>query len=197
MKAMFALASEWPIFVLVRPLSQFSMTRLATAAVIMAVSAMSMMAAEKPYPEWFDPKKNVLPPEAERILDSGEFRLLSLKPELPTPKQTQRSAAEKLFHGYTILGTTTIKDHSERTKLLRALRDGLASSSGVSAYCFKPRHGIRATLGGKTVDVVICFECLRVEVHTPAEVYLLTSTSPQPVFDRALRRARVPLSNRD
>lgn len=32
------------------------------------------------------------------------------------------------------------------------------------AACFNPRHGLRAVHAGHTVDLVICFECLTLEV---------------------------------
>ena len=44
-------------------------------------------------------------------------------------------------------------------QLLDALYKGIADSDGNGAKCFDPRHGIRASVDGKTVDLVICFEC--------------------------------------
>ena len=41
---------------------------------------------------------------------------------------------------------------------------GVRSSNGTVAACFNPRHGIHATRQGRTVDLLICFECLQIEI---------------------------------
>ena len=68
-------------------------------------------------------------------------------------------------------------------------------SKGLVAGCFNPRHGIRATAGGKTVELVICYECLSMKVYVDgkAKRAVLTTSSPAIVFNQALKDAKVPL----
>jgi hypothetical protein len=128
---------------------------------------------------------------AKAILDKAEqLELYSLEPD-------EKEAAvnpDGGFHGWKILGRTTIKDAGARKQLLTAFYKGLMDSKGDIAKCFNPRHGISATAGGKSVDAVICFECLQV-------VYFVGNTqtkdtlteSPQRVFDEVLKKAKVKL----
>jgi hypothetical protein len=53
--------------------------------------------------------------------------------------------------------------------LADALRLGAEDNFGIAAGCFNPRHGLRLKGGGKSVDLVICFECLQVEVFVNGE----------------------------
>ena len=72
----------------------------------------------------------------------------------------------------------------------------MAEHDGLAAGCFNPRHGNRATRGTGVFDLVICFECFAISVYVDGERKsgFLTSDSPQPVFDRVLRDARIPLA---
>lgn len=51
---------------------------------------------------------------------------------------------------------------------------------------------------GQTYDLVICFECSRVEIYVddePQEGFFVTD-SPQPTFDNTLRDAKVKLAKK-
>jgi hypothetical protein len=101
----------------------------------------------------------------------------------------------KGFHGWKILGKTTVKDAKVRKKLIEAVYKGLAESDGTAAKCFMPRHGLRATSDGKTADVVICFECLQMEFFAGDKKTTETTTrSPEKVLDEVLTTAGVPLA---
>jgi hypothetical protein len=138
---------------------------------------------------------NYLPPGVDRILANGEFELLSLDPALLTDKQRRR-LGPKLFHGYKVLGRIKIPRGSQRQELLQALHQAIANSSGLYVYCFEPRHAIRASVGAQTVDLVICFECERIEVYSPEKSLAYTNASAQPALDDALKRAKIPLGKR-
>ena len=59
----------------------------------------------------------------------------------------------------------------------------------VKAGCFRPRHGIRVTLDGKTSDFVICFECWQVKVYeggVPIMALCVQSVEPIPDGDAVL-----------
>jgi hypothetical protein len=132
---------------------------------------------------------NKLPDDALTVLEKSEtLQLLSLDPGAAKDKK-----AEDGFHGWKVLGSTVVKGKDARAKLVEALKKGVADSKG-GARCFLPRHGVVATHGGKTVEFVICFECSWVHVHSGKKRDVVEiSSKVQPVFDKALRDAKVPL----
>jgi hypothetical protein len=120
-----------------------------------------------------------------------ELELYSLDPAPDIKDQDAKTG----FHGWKILGKTTIKEAKTRKKVIEALYKGLAESDGTVAKCFIPRHGIRAAAGGKTADVVICFECLQTQFHVGAASSTeATTRSPEKVLDEVLTAAGVPLA---
>ena len=159
------------------------------------------------------PPGKPLPKEVRSFLDTTEtFSLLSLNPTKPVPPEAvatwamdsyppskraaitnayKSAATKETFHEYIVLGRADIRDAGQRRELLRALYKGIARSGGRMAACFNPRHGIHATRGGKTVDLLICFECSGIAVYADTETGATTSNYPQPTFDSALQRAGV------
>ena len=138
---------------------------------------------------WAADKENKIPDDLRAALEKADqFELLSLSPDEPKEKPKDG------FHGWQVLGKTTVQDAETRKRLLAALEKGVADNKGVVARCFNPRHGIRVTHEGKTADFVICFECFQVKAFAgdkPAS--FLVTDSPQPAFDQVLKDAKVPL----
>ncbi len=117
------------------------------------------------------------------------FTLFSLEPEGDPRK---KSKAE--FKGYPQLGKTDVPAGSDRTNLIAVLYDGIANGNAI-AECFNPRHGIRATQGSNTVELLICFECGQVYTFSNRgtnEMYA-TSDKPAVAFNAYLKRAKVAL----
>jgi hypothetical protein len=139
-------------------------------------------------------EKNEIPTAARAILDKAtDFELYSLD---PAQRLDDKDGG---YHGYKVLGKTAIKDADIRKKLVEALAKSAADNDGTVAGCFIPRHGIRAKHDGKTVELVICFQCLQVQVFLDDKKdkgFLITST-PQPVFDKVLTDAKVPLPKKE
>lgn len=160
---------------------------------LVAAAVMSVSATEHESPLRSAP--NFLPPEVEQILAEGEFELLSLDPTLLTDKQRRRLRT-KLFHGYRVLGRGKIQKGPQRDQLLQALQQAIANSSGAYVYCFEPRHAIRASIGTRTIDLVICFACEMIEVYPPGKSLANTDATAEPAFDAALKRAGIPLGKR-
>lgn len=155
---------------------------LVLGLLVIFVSGVSVQSAE-----------NKIPENAKAVLENADrFELLSLAPE----RQQEKSKGE--FDGWTVLGKTLIPDAEGRRRLLAALEKGIKEHDGPVAACFNPRHGVRATHQGKAADLVICFECVQGQVYVAGkrEGGFLTTRSPEPVFDRALRDAKVPLGPR-
>jgi hypothetical protein len=150
--------------------------------------------------DFFNPEKNVLPPEVEKILKSAkQFTLLSLDPAEISKEENERLGPTASFHGFRILGKTEIDEPAERATLVRALLAGIADANGQAYNCFDPRHGISATVDDDKVDLVICFECLQIygylndkPIMVNGFVNLLTSRLPRPLFNEAVKKAGLP-----
>jgi hypothetical protein len=126
--------------------------------------------------------------EADALLDKAEkFVLYSIDPARRDEKDG--------YHGWHILGKSEVKDKAQRKEFADALRLSAEDNPGIVAACFQPRHGIRLTAGEKTVDLVICFECLSVYIFINDKQVpgFLTTHSPQFELDVALIAAGVPL----
>jgi hypothetical protein len=137
-------------------------------------------------------KESKIPDDVKAVLDKADsFELLSLDPSV------DRETVKDGFHGWKVLGKTAVKDADVRKQLVAALAKGAAENKGEVAKCFNPRHGIRATQDKKTVEMVICFECLQAHVYIDKSdkntAGFLTNKSPQPAFDKVLKDAGVPL----
>jgi len=131
---------------------------------------------------------NALPEGVLKILFKAEkLELLSLHPE------PEKKKPKDHFHGYTVLGKTAIQDVAVRKKLVESFTKGMEGTI-TPAKCFEPRHGIRITQDGKTVDLVICFACSQFYVHDASgkvTKYLVNAT-PEPLLDKELKDAGIP-----
>ena len=129
--------------------------------------------------------------EAKAVLDQAEqIELYSLD---PAGGPLKKDAEKNGFHGWKVLGKTKLADAKTSKKVMAAIYKGIPEGFG-PAGCFHPRHGIRATLKDKTVDLVICFECMSMTVYNGEKGEIVyTSASPQPVLDKVLTAAKVPL----
>jgi hypothetical protein len=140
--------------------------------------------------------QNRIPESVEGLLAKADtFELYSLDPAREPEERGKAEPAKDTFHGWKVLGKTEVKGEAERKGLADALRLGAEDNFGVVAACFIPRHGLRLTGGGKTVDLVICFQCLSVQVFMNGERKggFLTTGDPQKAFDAVLKAAGVKL----
>src|SRR5262249_50651629 len=105
--------------------------------------------------------RNRIPEAGDRLLDKAEtFELYSLDPD----RKGKAAPVKDGFHGWKVLGKTEVKGKADRKRLNDALRLGVEDNFGMVAACFIPRHGIRLKGGGRTVDLVICFQCFSAQV---------------------------------
>lgn len=158
---------------------------LSVSAVVLGLAAMAI-AAEK--------DANEVPEAARAILDKAEtIDLYSILP------QQEKDPNKETFQKYPVLGKTKIKDAEVRKRVIGALVKGAADNNEGQAKCFDPRHAIRATHDGKTVELVICFACNYVQVAVDGKSVrgFSPSKAPEAVLDKVLTDAKVPLAPKD
>jgi hypothetical protein len=134
---------------------------------------------------------NRIPEVVDRLFDKvNAFELYSLDPD-----DKAAGGGKGGFHGWKVLGKTEVKEAEARKRLVGALRLGAEDNFGMAAACFIPRHGVRLKDGGKTVDLVICFQCLSVQVFVDGKQAkgFLTTKDPQKEYDAVLKAAGVKL----
>jgi hypothetical protein len=144
------------------------------------------------FPADYEPPE--LPPDVLKALRKGtEFEIVSLLPD----DFFKPAEGEETLYGNKVLGRTRVSSDATRQELVDALVRGNQENDGGAADCFWPRHALVAKYRGRRYELVICFECLQIEIRVDGKAHktdgVLTSKSPQPVFDRVLKQARVPL----
>ncbi len=135
---------------------------------------------------------NRIPSEHRAVLEQAEeIEVLSLMPDDLSERPPDG------YHGFKVLGKTTVNDAGDRKRLVTSFENGV-HIDGVPFQCFNPRHDIRATHDGQTVDFVICFECSYVQTFlngVQGRTFAITN-SPAASFDEVLKKANVPLAEK-
>jgi len=141
-------------------------------------------------------KYDTLSKETRAILDQSEkLVLISIEPN-PANREVKTGKTQP-FHSYPVLGQTEIKDAKRKAELLSALYNAVYEYRGRLYGCFDPRHGIIAVAGTNRVELVICFECQRVQEFVNSnESRCLIRDSPREIFNRTLTEAEVPLAKK-
>ena len=168
----------------------------------------SANAAPTPYLSYTDPSKLSRQEYMERLntqLSEGDRRILEQADELELvsvnpspllegPKSSTGKRVETVAEGmFAVIGKTKVADPEVKNKIIKALYDGFAASEW-SMACFAPRHAIRARSKGKTVELVICFECLNFKGKGPEGRFGgKISHLPQEFFNTVLTSANIPL----
>ena len=139
-------------------------------------------------------EKKTLPEATAALQNAAEIELISLEPD----ERKYNPAKPGAFHGWEVLGRTTLKVAEDRGKLVEAFESGIEESDGTVASCFAPRHGIAVQHDGKKHEFVICFQCQSFEWHVDGKLEKgqpITS-SPQVAFDELLTKAGVNLAEK-
>jgi len=129
----------------------------------------------------------LLPTEAQEVMAAPDtFEIYALHPS-PWEEDGKPRSPEEALDDYRILGRATVDDPAERREITRLVYQGIVDSDGRVAACFNPRHGIRAIQGDREVAFVICYECLSMQVHGPADGQVtnaLTADGVEPALTR-------------
>jgi hypothetical protein len=132
---------------------------------------------------------NSLPREARDILASADkLEVLSIS--------VARNKEKEDFHGFHVLGTTTVTDKELRRKLADAIESAVAESTVYDVgFNYNPRYGLRATSGGKVVEMIICFHCTQIEVYVEGKLTKKCATKQtlQKLLNQILADAKIPV----
>jgi len=121
-----------------------------------------------------------LPDKVLRCLrEHQEMTLYSLDPTL-RPEDPALCATR--FHQWDVLGSVKVTSPDARRSIAHLIDEDVAAWDGRPRNCFYPRHGLRISNERGTYDLVICFECQRIEIYSGrrriAESYLTGSRVP-------------------
>lgn len=152
-----------------------------------------------------DSVEDKLPLTVIRALrEPDSFEILALDPISRKERDATEKpiAPEREFHGYEILGHAPLNDEVARGELVELVLRGVQESDGTVAACFNPRHGIRAVKEGKVLDMLICYECLQIEIHfseleeEKRRMGVLTSQSVEPDVTRIYSAAGLKIAGK-
>lgn len=127
---------------------------------------------------------------------ADQFILYSLEPYLDSHSKLADKSIHppEQFHGHDIVGIMEITNKDERKELLHELFTCIPNRPpSMIAMCFNPRHGIRVIRDGKTVDLLICFECRGMRIYGSSEAFLNLGPGDDSEFNRVLKAAGVKL----
>lgn len=120
---------------------------------------------------------------------SKTLKLMSLDPN-PLDENSKDG-----FHGWKVLGTKVITDEKAMQNVADAFEAAVTGYREGVAFCFFPRHAIRAEHDGLIADFVICFECCRVKAYVAdcKQRSFLISSAAEEMFNRILKDSAIPL----
>jgi hypothetical protein len=124
---------------------------------------------------------------AERISKAERLEVYRLNSTFIEDEQKAKGS----FHGYEILAQAKAESAEQRKEIGSFVGAVLHWNKLRMALCFNPRHGLRVISGKDTLDLVICFECSRVEVYDNGKLggtFALTRQATNPL-DRLLHRS--------
>lgn len=108
---------------------------------------------------------NWYPAAALKALRTDQHAVIySIRPNGMPPPETDDFP--ELFHGYEIIGQTTLSSADDRAMFA----DELARSTWGAwdaAACFEPHHAFRVSGPSGTFDLLLCYKCRRAKVLHP------------------------------
>ncbi len=100
------------------------------------------------------------------------------------------------FYGYEILGSVRLTDHGLLKRMARELDAAVDTNDMMTVRCFWPRHGLRTTVDGKKLELIICFECRMLALYVDGEFKSKTEldSTPKSTFDKPLIDAGIAIN---
>ena len=103
------------------------------------------------------------------------------------------------FRGYAVLGKMDISNAEAKKSIVDALHQAILPGDEPRPRCFEPRHGIRVKQLGMSTDLLICFECRKIQTFGLLSfipfIYseISVEAKPQKVLNAHLRKVGIPL----
>lgn len=118
---------------------------------------------------------------------ADSVELISLIPD------DQSHSDLKKFHGYPILGSIALTDKKYLGNMANELDRAVDTNDSFGVRCFWPRHGLRAVVKNKTIEILICFQCHRLHVWVDGEhaIVIEMDSTPKPLFNKPLLDAGI------
>jgi hypothetical protein len=110
----------------------------------------------------------------------------------------QDDGSRVLLYNYPVLGSVPITDPELCREVVAAVKADIETASERQNKCFDPRHVLRVTKGGRTFDVLICFQCHNYQLWRDGVPQQLQTRSAgklsQPLLNKVLTDAGVPIA---
>jgi hypothetical protein len=114
------------------------------------------------------------------------------------PLDRDKPPDKELLYEFPVLGRVSITDPELQRRVVTAVKQDLDSSNGERYLCFYPRHVLRVVEGGRTIDLVICFQCNDYHVYVdgkPAKARTRSvDKNSQELLNKILTDAGIPLA---
>lgn len=141
-------------------------------------------------------RPGALPDELKLLEGATSIELVALDPLKASMRQ---SPPADVMRGFGVLGRATLSDAARCDELVRLIARGIAESDGSAAMCFNPRHGLRVRRDGRTLELLICYECLQMRAWSDAgstQADVLTSASVEPAVSSLFEAAGLVIAAR-
>lgn len=140
---------------------------------------------------------------AKETFVGSDVEVFSLEPRPMDGVVLTMEQDDGRFHGYEIKGSVKLReDDAKQSSQRETIRDALTvslmepSDRTAKACLFFPRHGLRVTNNGTSVDFVICLQCCDVDVGTKRYwLDLKTMKALRSALNAPLKDAGVPLAD--
>jgi hypothetical protein len=118
------------------------------------------------------------------------------------PAEGERARAERvregreMLHEFSVLGRVEIVDPEMRRKLISSVNADIRRGA-VPSKCFFARHALQIIKNGKTMDILICFECNNYGIYEGEfrrGMMQPIGESSKPLFNAILSEAQIQLA---
>lgn len=109
-----------------------------------------------------------LPDDYVEVIEGADWlEVLALE---PTRSDSRSACGHPPRHGWTVAGRERVDD---RATIREAARDVYTSilDGGAQALCFRPRLALAFHRGERSIELIVCEECLSTEIWSDGEVF--------------------------
>lgn len=111
------------------------------------------------------------------------------------PLAKEAAPGERTLHGSKIIGQLNLDRNLEKT-VAAQFNAAVAPWDGTGAGCFNPRHALTVTSGGKTYDILLCYECGEIEIFRGKSMIAdMRARGTGETLNAILAAHKVPLSS--